>query len=156
MWLATVSGFYSVVRDQQRKGGVLVRARAKADIDNLYRRFGKRFRMTRPKADESRDYRWRIAMKKRDWVKIVAQLAMEIDYTNFKDEVHKRPDQDNKHSAYLAVWSAMMRVQQAEDHEHRPNWPDTWQRELDYVSGRFDLPEAEPTKTIRSVVNGNQ
>jgi hypothetical protein len=99
---------------------VLVRARAKADIENLYRRFSKKFKMSRPKSDENRDYRWRIAMKKRDWARIVYRLAMEIDYYNFKNAVGQRPDQENKHSAYLSVWSAMLRVQQGEDQEHRP------------------------------------
>jgi hypothetical protein len=40
-------------------------------------RSSKHFRMTRPKADESRDYRWRIAMKKRNWARIARQLSME-------------------------------------------------------------------------------
>jgi|GraSoi_2013_60cm_1033757.scaffolds.fasta_scaffold05444_5 hypothetical protein len=162
MWCASILGFYSVVRDREKRGRVLVRARAKADIDNLYRRFSKKFRMSRPKADEHRDYRWRVSMKKRDWTKIVAQLASEIDYCNFKSAVHERPDQENKHSAYLSVWSAMLRVQQSEDHEHRPNnaqryfnWPDAWQRELDYASGRFDDPAPMPVKTIRSVTTDN-
>jgi hypothetical protein len=114
--------------------------------------------MTRPNADETRDYRWRISMRKKDWVAIVAQLATEISYCNFKDEIHKRPDQSNKHSAYLSVWSAMLRVQQSEDHEHRPadqmyfnNFSTAWPRELDYATGRFDDPDPIPTKTIRSV-----
>jgi hypothetical protein len=133
MWCATVIGFFSVVRDRQTKGRVLVRARAKADIMNLYRRFSRRFKMTPPRSDETRDYRWRISMRKKDWVKIVARLASEIDYTNFKDEVHKRSDQANKHSAYLSVWSALLRVQQAEDPvQPRTSWRSAWDRELDY------------------------
>ena len=115
MWIFTVIGCFSVVRDREKRGGVLVRARAKADIYNLYRKFSKKHRMTPPRSDESRDYRWRLSMRRADWVKIVARLANEIDYTNFKDEVHKRSDQANKHSAYLSVWSALLRVQRAED-----------------------------------------
>ena len=52
----------------------------------------------------------------------------------------------------------MLRVQQAEDHEHRPqdqisnNFSTAWQRELDYANGRFDDLEPVPTKTIRSVM----
>jgi hypothetical protein len=122
MWTATTIGFFSVVRDRQVKGGVLIRARAKADIWNLYRQFstaykgkGRRFKMSRPKADEKRDYRWRIAMRKRDWARIVYRLAMGIGYCNFKDEVHRHRDQDNKSSAYLSIWSAMLRVQHGED-----------------------------------------
>jgi hypothetical protein len=169
MWRATTIGWFSVVRDRQTKGGVLVRARAKADIYNLYCRFStaypakrgqKRFKMTRPKADENRDYRWRIAMKKRDWAQIAYRLSMEIDYCNFKDAVYHRPDQDNKHSAYLSVWSAMLRVQHMEDPAFKEvssqppfnGWASAWDRELDYAAGRFDVPDPEPTKTIRSIM----
>jgi hypothetical protein len=143
MWTATTIGFFSVVRDRQTTGGVLVRARAKADIWNLYRGFstaykgkGKRYKMTRPRADENRDYRWRVAMRKTDWAKIVYRLAMGIHYCNFKDEVHKHPDQANKNSAYLSVWSAMLRVQHGEDPDYKPQSQITfaWQRELDYAA----------------------
>jgi hypothetical protein len=118
--------------------------------------------MTRPKADENRDYRWRIAMKKSDWAKIVYRLAMGIHYCNFKDEVHNHPDQANKNSAYLSVWSAMLRVQHGEDQDYRPNngqgyfdYSKAWQRELDYASGRFDDLDPVPTKTIRTVAAEN-
>jgi hypothetical protein len=40
MWIASTIGWFGVVRDRQTKGGVLVRARAEADIRNLFRRFG--------------------------------------------------------------------------------------------------------------------
>jgi hypothetical protein len=168
MWTATTIGFFSVVRDRQTKGGVLVRARAKADIWNVYRMFstaykgkGKRYKMTRPKADEQRDYRWRIAMRKKDWAKIVYRLAMGIDYCNFKDEVHHHPDQDNKSAAYMAVWSALMRVQREEDPKWQPlspidplsptTWRSNWDREIDFANDRFEAQPAVPTKTIRSV-----
>jgi hypothetical protein len=165
MWTATTIGFFSVVRDRQTKGGVLVRARAKADIWNLYRMFstaykgkGKRYKMTRPKADERRDYRWRIAMRKKDWAKIVYRLAMGIDYCNFKDEVHNRPDQANKNSAYLSVWSALMGVQRregldgkAEAQPYISNFSSNWDREIDYANDRFESLQPVPTKTIRSV-----
>jgi hypothetical protein len=52
--------------------------------------------MTRPKADEHWDYRWRLAMRKKDWARIVYRLSIQIDYTNFKNAVHERPDQENK------------------------------------------------------------
>jgi len=160
-------GFFSVVRDRQTKGGVLIRARAKADIYNLYRKFStaypkrhlreKRFKMSRPKADEHRDYRWRIAMRKRDWAQIVYRLAMEIGYCNFKEEVHKRPDQANKHSAYLSVWSAMLRVQHEENSREQATqpyfnpWQSAWDHEQDCASDRFDAPPTRQTKPIRSV-----
>jgi hypothetical protein len=152
MWIASTIGWFSVVRDRERKGRVLVRARVEGDVRNLYRRFGRRFKMTRPRSDEDRDYRWRVSIRKRDWVKIVGQLASEIDYTNFKSAVHARPDQGNKDSAYLSVWRAMLAVQRAEDPvQPRMSWQSAWDRELD-ASGRFDDPEPVSVKAIRSVL----
>jgi hypothetical protein len=42
---------------------------------------------------------------------LAGRLAASIDYANFKDEVHRHADQGNKSGAYLAIWSAMMNVQ---------------------------------------------
>lgn len=153
-----------MVLDRQTKGGVLIRARAKEDIWNLYRKFKGKYKMTRPKADENRDYRWRIAMKKRDWAKVAYKLAMAISYNNFKDEVHKHPDQDNKHSAYLSIWSTMLRVQHMEDKDHRPNggqgyfgsYYQGWQREIEFANDRFEAEQPQPIRTIKSVVAENQ
>src|ERR1700680_2300298 len=78
MWIFTVKGFYSAVADAQKPGQVLVRARCKADIWNLYRGYHHRFTMTRPKADERRDYRWRLGMKRKDFARLAAALAHEV------------------------------------------------------------------------------
>jgi hypothetical protein len=118
MWIFTVKGFYSAVADAQKPGQVLVRARCKADIWNLYRGYHDRFAMTRPKADERRDYRWRLGMKRKDFARLAAALAHEITYQNFKDEVHHRKDQENKAGPYMEVWSAMRQAQRAEDPPH--------------------------------------
>src|SRR5262249_20378930 len=90
-------------------------------------------------------------------------LSMQVDYCNFKDTVHKRRDQKDKHSAYLSVWSAMLRVQHKEDSLYKTNqqpyfirWAAAWGREMDSANGRFDEPEPEPTKTIRSVLAEKQ
>jgi hypothetical protein len=175
MWIATPIGFFSVVKNALVKGEVLIRARCKADIWNLYRNYstaykakGKRYQMTRPKSDATRDYMWRISMKQRAWAAISYKLSMAIDYTNFKSEVHRHPDQDNKSSAYMTVWSALHKVQMAENKTEYPgkqtifHWPDpdwTTSGELteaeraelndDLSNGRWDLPP-EPTKTIRT------
>jgi hypothetical protein len=116
MWVATVLGFFSAVKDNEsgtREVRVLVRARCRADVFNLFDRF--KDKITRPTADESRDYRWRVSMKRKDWQKILATLGGEVDYSNFKNAVHEHTDQDNKSSAYLSIWAAMLRLQHLED-----------------------------------------
>jgi hypothetical protein len=174
MWIFTPIGFYSAVKNNQVPGHVLVRCRAKEDAWNLYRQYSTdgryakgrqrwvRVPMSQPKADEKRDYRWRLSMKRSDWAKVVKSLATRIEYTNFKDEVHKHADQDNKNSAYLSIWSAMLRVQHGEDspktgQRYFGEWKTDWQREIEFANeqyDRFDEP-AVPTKTIKSVTLGN-
>jgi hypothetical protein len=68
--------------------------------------------MRRPTSDDARDYRYRLSISKRDWVKLAAELASEVDYPNFKSAVHDRPDQENKSRAYLEIWSIMHDVQE--------------------------------------------
>jgi hypothetical protein len=64
MWLATKSGFFSVVVDTTKPGWMLVRARAKADLENLYRDYSESCpSMTSLTAREDRDYRWRMGTR---------------------------------------------------------------------------------------------
>ena len=115
MWLATTKGWFSVVIDNQRPGRMLVRARCRQDIFNLYNEHHEMLTsMEKPTSDPSRDYRWRMSVSKVDFVKLAARLARGIDYSNFKVAVHDRPDQQNKSSAYLKVWQAMADVQRDE------------------------------------------
>jgi len=70
--------------------------------------------MTKPASDESRDYRYRIGLDKKDWIKLAARLAEAVDYSNFKSAVHDQPSQSNKSMAYLRIWQTMMDVQRAD------------------------------------------
>ena len=91
---------------------MLIRARCEKDTKNLYDRYRKVCpSMRKPTSDDTRDYRWRLSISKRDWVKLAAELASEVDYPNFKSAVHDRPDQDNKGRPYLEIWSIMHALQ---------------------------------------------
>jgi hypothetical protein len=83
--IASVLGFFSAVRNNEIEGDVLVRARCRADIFNLFLAFKDKYPMTLPQADEARDYRWRLSMKRADWALVVAELAAGIDYANFQE-----------------------------------------------------------------------
>jgi hypothetical protein len=112
MWLFTISGFYSVVIDNQRKGRMLIRSRCQADAANLYRDHHETLAsMEAPTSDESRDYRWRISVSKADFVTLASRLAEAVDYSNFKSACAKRPDQGNKIEALHEVWATMARLQ---------------------------------------------
>jgi hypothetical protein len=112
MWIACVDGFFSTVIDKIEPGRMLIRARRGKDIKNLYDRYRDKCpSMRKPTSDETRDYRYRLSISKRDWVKLAAELASEVDYPNFKSAVHDRPDQDNKGRPYLEIWSIMHALQ---------------------------------------------
>ena len=93
---------------------MLIRARARADIFNIFDANQDLPSLERPTSDESRDYRWRMSISKADWVQLAARLAEAVDYANFKNAVHDQPDQLNKGRAYLSIWRIMHEVQLAE------------------------------------------
>jgi hypothetical protein len=112
MWIFSKSGFYSVVIDNQQPGRMLIRARCAADIQNLWDEHHETLKsMTEPTSGETRDYRWRLSLDKTDWMRLACRLAQAIDYSNFKSECHKRPDQANKTLVYSKVWQVLHDVQ---------------------------------------------
>jgi hypothetical protein len=112
MWIACIDGFFSTVIDKTKPGRMLIRARCEKDIKNLYNRYRDKCpSMRKPTSDDTRDYRYRISISKRDWVKLAGLLAAAVDYPNFKAEIHQRPDQANKGQAYAEVWATMHRLQ---------------------------------------------
>jgi hypothetical protein len=109
MWIFTVYGFYSV--SAARNGQVSVRARVRSHLERLRRRF----RLRNPiRLTENRDYRYRLWMSKQAWAGILAQLAAEQTWDNFKDAATARI-QDKQDIWYVEslhrVWSEMERLQ---------------------------------------------
>jgi hypothetical protein len=117
MWIASKNGWFSVVVDLEREDRMLIRARCRADIFNLFNAHQDLPSIERPASDESRDYRWRMSISKADWVQLAARLAEGVDYSNFKNTVHEKPDQGSKGRAYLVIWRAMRDVQLTEGPE---------------------------------------
>jgi hypothetical protein len=110
MWLFTRHGFYSVVRATEEVGCVQVRARISDDLERLRAFAASRLGATLPEIISTvhADYAYRLVVPHPLWVKISAALAEDIDYGNFKSEVHLEADRD---AAYLEVWSAMSNLQ---------------------------------------------
>jgi hypothetical protein len=118
MWIASTKGWFSVVIDNQRPGRMLVRARCRQDIYNLYNEHHETLAsMEMPTSDPSRDYRWRMSVSKEDFVKLAGRMAEAVTYSNFKSAVHDRPDQQNKTLAYGKVWQTMHEVQVEENQD---------------------------------------
>lgn len=103
MWLCTQHGFYSIVR--KAVGEIHLRARCKKDLENL-----KRFLTMRVAGasawkihrSEPADYRWRMVINSAELVALMAELAQDLDYSNFKGVIASKPDQREKLGIYTA------------------------------------------------------
>lgn len=106
MWLFTPRGFFSVVADHDVPDSVLVRARAREDLEAL--------REVAPHVEiretPGRDYRFRTTLSRTDWSVALVVLAAEINYANFKDEVARRQG-SGRATVYGRVWSTLLELQ---------------------------------------------
>jgi hypothetical protein len=107
MWVFTTQGFYSVVAHRTRLGYVLVRARAREDLQAL----APMVRGITIEEDENADYRWRAVMKKSEWQDCVAKLVGAIDYDNFKNAVAERTSV-SRADVYGDVWATLRSLQE--------------------------------------------
>jgi hypothetical protein len=105
MWLMTTDGFFSAVEDRDDEGVLFVRARVRADAENLAAAVGGTVLET-PAAD----YRFRVRMTKADWALYVAACATGIDYDNFKNAVATRQG-PARARVYGEVWGVLLRLQ---------------------------------------------
>lgn len=116
MWLMTKHGFYSIV--EKRPEEFHIRSRERGDLENLVDRV--------PLADcrvidtPDGDYAARIVTD-RDTVRaVLVFLADSLDYSNFKGEIDRTPDQ--RHKPYHEVWGVMAEALGAygkpDDHNH--------------------------------------
>lgn len=109
MWIFTTAGFLSVVTDGQHPGNLLVRARARQDIETFVETTGA------PAATETpqRDYRWRTSVPAATFATWLAQQGEAIDYGNFKSAVADRQGYERA-SRYGEVWQVMYGLQTAD------------------------------------------
>ena len=110
MWLATQHGFYSIV--QKPAGQFHVRTRCKKDLENLIALAAVEATLHHT---IDGDYAWRIVVGQKEVSAIMAALATTIDYPNFKNRIHDKPDQEDKLPVYSRLWSQMLAYQTAQD-----------------------------------------
>lgn len=85
MWLYTRYGFYSAVQKHNEEG-ITVRSYNKEDLKNLV----SRFQLDVPIIyTPNNDYTYRIKITRGVWGTIVGELALDVDYENFKGEIAK-------------------------------------------------------------------
>jgi hypothetical protein len=106
VWLVTSRGFYSVVAHRDDPEAVLVRARAREDLEALEAVLGQVEIAETP----DRDYRWRTTVSRRAWSGAAVLLMADIDYPNFKDEVARRQGAARA-GVYHDVWATLLRLQ---------------------------------------------
>jgi len=118
MWLFTRYGFYSIACGNAPDGSldpdvVMVRARQVDHLRELQNRFPQLADVqivTMP----HRDYRYRLVVAKELWVGLVAEIAREQQWSNFKDEAARyqgRAGSDYVHSLHN-VWRVMYDLQE--------------------------------------------
>ncbi len=121
MWLMTTQGFYSIVKHTTLADRFMVRSRARKDLENLLALLENGGHAAEIFETPHSDYAYRILVTGKQKAKILEVLGEEIDYSNFKSEVGRRPDQADKLDAYHEIWAVMRRTQQ--QHESRQERP---------------------------------
>ena len=122
MWIFTKHGFYSAVCASQGDGGykravdsdrIMVRARVIGHLEALKARFPSLLNDCAIQAFTGTDYAYRLFVPKTEWVKVVAALAEETDYNNFKSEVadHQGSSGRDYEDALHEVWHVMHQLQ---------------------------------------------
>lgn len=97
MWLFTQHGFFSAVSARDGKAGfghvdlsrIMVRARVRSHLERLMVTYPEPFEGLEIKESPGNDYRWRVFIAKDAWASVMASLALDTDYDNFKTRAHR-------------------------------------------------------------------
>jgi len=111
MWLFTRYGFFSVAvfRDL-----VVLRARKRLHLGNLRRRFRARIGRRRIAETRLKDYRWRLTLDMGAWLGLLAEIAGEQTWDNFKREAAAYGVADGDYLGLLHdLWVELARYQNA-------------------------------------------
>ncbi len=116
MWLFTIYGFFST----SKYGDVLnVRARDRGHLEALKKRFPQLTGevITLPQ----RDYLFRIEVPQAVWVDVVAELAKEQTWSNFKGAAQDFNGAGDYVNALHDVWEVMYNLQTTVSEKNPPN-----------------------------------
>lgn len=110
MWIITKFGFFSVVAKpgDAEAGRLTVRSRVLSDLEELRDRFLPSLGPT--EVDKGTDYKFRATAPRADVAAAAAKAVEAIDYSNFKNEVH-REQGSARASAYGEVWQVLYSLQ---------------------------------------------
>lgn len=130
MWIMTTEGFYSVVEHRADPDLLLIRSRARQDLENALAGLdGTLSEDTTIKNDRRADYPWRMIVHREDWALAVARMTHAINYDNFKTAVSRTGKNGWKRSSiYHSVWSVLTRMEPDFDRRYYGPRPTRWSR----------------------------
>jgi hypothetical protein len=108
MWIFTDNGFVSAIRFDNSKPEITVRARDKKSLGELIDRTGAEIVVL-----NGTDYPYRLIIDETEWSSYVADKAMSIDYSNFKNRVYQTRGRDFAH-LLSEVWGVMLEAERLE------------------------------------------
>ena len=107
MWVVSAVGFFSIVHKPEDPGELTIRARVREDLEAL-----KEFYLPTMsdiiESDDS-DYRYRGFDSKEAVSEALGEIAKDIDYRNFKDEIRLKYG-DERAVIYSEVWGRLFRL----------------------------------------------
>ena len=108
MWIFTRVGFFSCIADKDNESGMIVRARVRRDIDQLRETY-------MPELGEvislpNRDYPFRAKISKVDFAMGMSNVAIDIEYTNFKNTVATEQGYPRA-KVYSRVWQDCLELE---------------------------------------------
>ncbi len=118
MWLFTTSGFFSVVLGDGKAGGldpdaVMIRSRCREHLLQLQSRFASAIGGAKIATTSETDYPFRIVIDQVAWRSVMAGLAEELNYRNFKNQASSTQraageQTDNGYSKLLGkIWAVV-------------------------------------------------
>lgn len=122
MWIFTKYGFFSAVCAREGSGKyrqpvdpdrIMIRARLRPHLESLLKRFPDVLSGSEIQTFPGTDYAFRVFVAKPVWSKVLAALAKETNYDNFKAEVARHLGKDGiaYEKSLHDVWEVMYRLQ---------------------------------------------
>lgn len=114
MWIFTIYGFFSVTQPAIRgRGKLQVRARRREHLERLIDAHFSECPAGKPDilTTLDSDYRYRIVVPKRVWLRVMRDMTAEIQYSNFKNAAAAMGDQEYVDAAN-GVWMRMLSLQE--------------------------------------------
>lgn len=122
MWLFTKYGFFSPVCAREGDGAkgqpvdvnkVMVRARRRDHLEKLMAAFPDQLSVCSIAESQGTDYPVRIFVAKSAWVEVMAGLANELDYDNFKEKAGAVHGHSSPYVTVLGkVWQTGLNLQE--------------------------------------------